>query len=382
MSPIVGAGFALGTYNFILLKKSLKNLLVATLVSLFVSTVYFFISPFKDVQSELLARTTPTIYDVLIAFFGGLVGVIATTRVEKGNPIPGVAIATALMPPLCTAGYGLAIGNLAFFLGAFYLYSINCVFICIATFVIVKYLDYPIKVQVDRKQQRRIRNLVTFLIVFMLLPSSYLAYSLYCEQQFKKHSDHFIEKEFSEKGYTLVYKKIKYREFPHKIELAFLSKRFEDMEIQQLTDKLFAYKINNTKLVFRQDSSDKLMNLKGDILNEINTNSLVINEKEARIKQLEAQIKTTNDNTDKLTKEAKALFSNLQSLSVANHTFKNSADSLLTITVVLYESSTPLSISESTKLKNWLKQRLETPNIDIYRREKIKKSIGNPLHSL
>lgn len=144
MGPIVGAGFALGTYDFVILKKSAKNLLIATVVSLLVSTIYFFISPFKDAQSELLARTSPNIYDVLIAFFGGLVGVIATTRAEKGNPIPGVAIATALMPPLCTAGYGLAMGNYTYFLGALYLYTINCFFICLATFAIVKYLQYPI----------------------------------------------------------------------------------------------------------------------------------------------------------------------------------------------------------------------------------------------
>lgn len=114
MGPIVGAGFGLGMYDFELVKKSIKNLAIATIVSLIVSTLYFYISPFKEVQSELLARTSPNIYDVLIAFFGGLVGVIAVTRVEKGNPIPGVAIATALMPPLCTAGYGLATGNYLF----------------------------------------------------------------------------------------------------------------------------------------------------------------------------------------------------------------------------------------------------------------------------
>ena len=127
MGPIVGSGFALGTFDFDLLKKALKNLLIATIASLFVSTVYFYVSPFKDVQSELLARTSPNIYDILIAFFGGLVGVIAVTRVEKGNPIPGVAIATALMPPLCTAGYGLAMGNWPFFFGALYLFFINSI---------------------------------------------------------------------------------------------------------------------------------------------------------------------------------------------------------------------------------------------------------------
>ena len=101
MGPIVASGFALGIYDFDLLKKSLWNLLIATLAGLVVSAIYFFISPFKEVQSEMLARTSPDIYDILIAFLGGLVGVIAVTRVEKGNPIPGVAIATALMPPLC-----------------------------------------------------------------------------------------------------------------------------------------------------------------------------------------------------------------------------------------------------------------------------------------
>lgn len=112
MGPILGAGFSLGIFDFELFKKSLKNLAIATVVSLLVSTLYFYLSPFKETQSELLARTSPNIYDVLIAFFGGLVGVITITRVEKGNPIPGVAIATALMPPLCTAGYGLAILNI------------------------------------------------------------------------------------------------------------------------------------------------------------------------------------------------------------------------------------------------------------------------------
>ena len=156
MGPIVGAGFALAIYDFELLKKSGKNLLIATIVSLIVATLYFYLSPFKVAQSELLARTSPNIYDVLIAFFGGLVGVIAITRVEKGNPIPGVAIATALMPPLCTAGYGLAMGNFSYFLGAFYLYTINCFFICISTFFILKYLKYkPIKTLNQRFEKHK-----------------------------------------------------------------------------------------------------------------------------------------------------------------------------------------------------------------------------------
>jgi uncharacterized hydrophobic protein (TIGR00271 family) len=152
--PDRGSRFWARRLHFDLLKRSLKNLLIATLVGLLVSTIYFYVSPFKEAQPELLSRTSPNIYDILIAFFCGLVGAIAITRVEKGNPIPGVAIATALMPPLCTAGYGLALGSYKFFFGAMYLYSINCVFICISTFFIVKYLKYPTTKQLDDKLQK------------------------------------------------------------------------------------------------------------------------------------------------------------------------------------------------------------------------------------
>ncbi len=195
-----GAGFALGTYDFELLKKSAKNLAIATAVSLLVSFLYFLLSPFKEAQSELLARTSPNIYDVLIAFFGGLVGVIAITRKEKGNPIPGVAIATALMPPLCTAGYSLAIGNISYFGGAIYLYTINCFFICISTFLIVTLLKYPKLKFVDTLREKRITRTVTALIVIMLVPSFYLAYSLLQERKFVQQANAFIENEFTDKG--------------------------------------------------------------------------------------------------------------------------------------------------------------------------------------
>jgi uncharacterized hydrophobic protein (TIGR00271 family) len=191
MGSIAGAGFALGVYDFDLLKKLLRNLAVSTVIGLVFSTMYFYISPFKDVQSELLSRTSPNIYDILIAFFAGIVGVIAVTRVEKGNPILDVAIATALMPPLCTAGFGLATANWSCFLGATYLYCINCVFMGIATFLIVKHLKYPPKKQVDQKHQKQVRYISTRLILVLLLPSAYLAYSLYIEQQLKKNVELF-----------------------------------------------------------------------------------------------------------------------------------------------------------------------------------------------
>ena len=133
MGPIMGFGLGLGIADFDLVKRSLRNYLTATLFSVVTATIYFLISPISEAQSELLARTSPTIYDVLIAFFGGLAGIVAGSTKSKGNVIPGVAIATALMPPLCTAGFGLATGNLSYFLGAFYLYFINTVFISLST---------------------------------------------------------------------------------------------------------------------------------------------------------------------------------------------------------------------------------------------------------
>ena len=266
MAPIVGAGFGLGMYDFELVKKSIKNLAIATIVGLIVSTIYFYISPFKEVQSELLARTSPNIYDILIAFFGGLVGVIAVTRVEKGNPIPGVAIATALMPPLCTAGYGLATGNYLFFGGAMYLYTINCVFICIATFIIVKFLKYPIIKQVDLKSQKRVKQAITVLIFIMIVPSIYFAYRLFDEKKYKQRTEEFINHEFPQNDYTLIYKKTSFNTTPKVIELAFLAKKFTPAEIKSLNKKLKDFDLINTKLLIKQDTFD----LKNDILNTIN----------------------------------------------------------------------------------------------------------------
>lgn len=203
----MGAGFALGTYDFPLLKKSMKNLVIATGVSLLVSALYFYFSPFKDVQSEILARTSPNIYNVLIAFFGGLIGVIAVTRVEKGNPIPGMAIANALMPPLCTAGYGIATFNLPYFAEAFYLYTINCFFICIATFFVVKYLKYPAASFKSIRYNKHIRLGITSLIFIMIIPSFYLAYTLWNEKKYTKTVEQFINTEFVSNGNMVIYKK-------------------------------------------------------------------------------------------------------------------------------------------------------------------------------
>lgn len=366
MGPIVASGFALGTYDFDLLKKALKNLLIATLASLMVSALYFYISPFKDVHSELLARTSPNIFDILIAFFGGLVGVIAVTRVEKGNPIPGVAIATALMPPLCTAGYGLATGQFQFFFGAFFLYTINCVFICIATYAIVKYLRYPARQQVDERHRMQIRYGITSLIVIMLVPSIYFAYILYKQQRYVEAVNNFINHEFVENGNTVIYKKTDLKANPKTLELAFLDRHFTAVEISRLNLKLSNYGIDNTRLYIKQDSVDNIQILRSSILNEIQHQETNMNVTEARIRNLEAEIARNAFDNNQLEREARALFPKLQRLSVANHSFSK-RDSSMVVPILVYQTGPAFAKDDQTRLHDWIRARLKLDTVVLVR---------------
>ena len=365
MGPIVGAGFALAVFDFELLKRCGKNLLIATIVSLVVSAIYFFISPFKDAQPELLARTSPTIYDVLIAFFGVFVGVIALTRVEKGNPIPGVAIATALMPPLCTAGYGLAMGNFSYFFGAFYLYSINCFFICIATYFIVRYLKYtPVQFK-NIRFEKQIRYGISFLLVLMIVPSFYLAYNLLKEKQFHDNVSKFIENEFTANGYPIIFKEIKYNTSPKKIELAFLSKRFSNEEEKQLNHRLNQYQIFNTSLIIKQGTQD----LKKEILNELGTQNKALSEKDIIINNLQNEIKEFKFDDTETYKEIGILFPEAKNVSIGKFLLFPNSDSAKIETVVLFHHQEKEEI-DTLKLKKWLIQKLSTNNIKLVELDK------------
>ncbi|MCP9768233.1 TIGR00341 family protein [Lacihabitans sp. LS3-19] len=364
MGPIVGSGFALGVFDFNLLKKSLKNLLIATLASLIVSALYFYISPFKQAQSELLSRTSPNIYDVLIAFFGGLVGVIAITRVEKGNPIPGVAIATALMPPLCTAGFGLATGNWKFFLGAMFLYSINCVFICIATFAVVKYLKYPAVEYINEKHRKQVQYGITAIILAMLIPSGYFAFSLYNEQKFRESADVFISKEFLDKGKTLIFKNTKFGAKSSTIELAFLNNEFTDNDKKVLSDKLPLYGMNNTNLIIRKNSTENLENFKNNILNEIHKTDIILDEKDKKIADLENLIKKNTFDNKQLLSEINILYPNITEIAVSNQNIAT-LDSSITSTLMIYKAKKNLNTKETETLSSWLKKRLSCQQLQI-----------------
>ncbi len=358
MGPIVGSGFALATYDFDLLKRSTKNLLIATLVGFLVSTIYFYVSPFKEVQSEILSRTSPNIYDVMIAFFGGIVGAVSITRVEKGNPIPGVAIATALMPPLCTAGFGLATFNMKFVVGALYLYSINCFFIGIATFLVIKYLKYqPIKTK-NLAFDKKVRFIISFLMLLMIIPSFYLAYSLLEEKRYSQNVEKYLQNQFLDKGYTIIYKKIDNSSDPKKIELALLSKKFDSTEIKELNSNLKDFGLQNTKLIIKQNTRD----LKQEILTELNTKNSNVTEKDLKIQTLANEIERYNLGNKNLDNEIKILFPEIDTLSfgvLSNFAIK---DSVQEKDIIMYSAEKPI---DEKKLKDWLATKMDKKDIII-----------------
>ncbi len=194
MGPIIGIGLALGTNDLDLLKSALKNLLVMVIISLLASTIYFILSPLALVNpTELEARTSPTIYDVLIALFGGFAGILENSRKERGTVLSGVAIATALMPPLCTAGYGLAHGDMHFFFGALYLFVINSVFISLATYIMVLYLKFDKVRSVSPIIAEKRRKIITGVLIVVLIPSLWSAFNLVRVNNFERNVQNFVE---------------------------------------------------------------------------------------------------------------------------------------------------------------------------------------------
>ena len=193
MGPINGVGLAMGTFDMELLRKSVRNLLLMVGISLVASTLYFLLSPLGDAQSELLARTRPTIFDVIIATFGGLAGIVAASRRDLPfTVVSGVAIATALMPPLCTAGYGIATWQLSYAVGAFYLFFINSFFIALSTFVMVRYLHFPRHRYVDPRREKIVRRVIIVLAIMVAIPSFFSAVSVIRETMFNSQVNKFV----------------------------------------------------------------------------------------------------------------------------------------------------------------------------------------------
>ena len=285
MGPIMGLWLGLGINDIALLKKAGTNFLVATGVALATSTFFFSISPINNAHSEILARISPNIYDVLIALFGGLAGMLATSSKNKGNVIPGVAIATALMLPLCTAGYGLATLQFQFFFGAFYLFIINTVFIAIATFLVVRFLKFPLKELQNAASQKMAKRVVTTIVLATLLPSIYFGYTMIQQSNFIQNASRYIEQETTLPNDYLLSKKIDAKH--RKITLVYGGKGIEEKEIKMLETKLKNFNLTNTTLEVKQGFSYIKETEENSLLNNINQASA---QKDLIIKQLQVQI--------------------------------------------------------------------------------------------
>ena len=267
MGPIMGLGLSVGIYDFEMLKKSLKNLSIAVAISVLTSTIYFFVSPLNEAKSELLARTTPTIYDVLIALFGGLAGIVASTTKEKGHVLPGVAIATALMPPLCTAGFGLATGNLFYFMGASYLFFINAVMISVSVFIMVRFFKFPHKQQVNKAQSDKVKRYISIVVFVTVMPSILFANRIVRQAIFETNAKQFVKTEFNpDKTYILDYTYTYHTTDSSEIDLVLGGEPLEDEQLMIIRKKLADYKLKYTKLNIKQglnnrnQSASKLFN--------------------------------------------------------------------------------------------------------------------------
>lgn len=287
MGPIVGAGFALGINDNKLMRKAIRNLIIAVIISVLTSTMYFLLSPLSEEKSELLARTWPTFYDVLIAFFGGATGIVASSRRERGNEVAGVAIATALMPPLCTAGFGLAHGNWKYFIGATYLFTINSVFICLSTFIFVRYLKFKKVDWIDKDKERKINKWVTIVALVVIIPSLIMAWSLMKESSFSNRASSFVKEQFNFPGTFVVAQEARYRFNKSYIKVDILGKPISDNMIIELKEKMKFYNLENSDLDVRQYVQNEN--------DSKNKNSVVDAEQlKFRLSELEEQIKETN----------------------------------------------------------------------------------------
>lgn len=286
MGPIMGVGLALGVNNFDLMKRSLKSLGLAALVGLATSTLYFWISPLSTAQSELLARTTPTIYDVLIALFGGLAGIVAQSRKDRTSTvIPGVAIATALMPPLCTAGFGLARGDMTFFIGAFYLFFINAVFIAVGTFIIVRFLNYRKVAFVDPKKELRARRYMTVIVTVTLVPSVILAYGIVQRTIFESNAKDYIDKVLVFEGSEIVSAVPTYSRDSCTIEVILMGHKVSEDAIAVARNQLVSYHLERTALIVRQAGADNTFD-SHTMQSVLRSNTQILDEKNRQIEQL------------------------------------------------------------------------------------------------
>lgn len=375
MGPIMGIGLGLGIYDFELIKKSFRNLGVATLFSVATSTLYFLISPLNEARSELLARTAPTIYDVLIAFFGGLAGIVAVTSKTKGNVIPGVAIATALMPPLCTAGYGLACGNMYYFLGAFYLYFINSVFISFATTLGVKLMHFRKKTFVDKKREKTVQRIVYAILFLTMVPSVFITYRMIQDNLFETSAAHFIRTQLDFPDTQILNRDISTKGGQKVIRVSLIGKEVPQDSIALAESLLPKYGLRNTQLVISQG-----YNATHDIdMNTLNSRMFqeIYKDNQAKLERQAVYIDSLRTQVEKyerydsigliIAPEMKVLFPSVTEVAISNQIFSNLDSMRLdTVTLAVISLKHPLKKAQKEQFEEWLKARLDVNRLRLF----------------
>ncbi len=370
MGPIMGVGYGAGINDFELIRRALKNLGIAVLISLFTSTLYFLVSPLSEAQSELLARTTPTIWDVLIALFGGLAGMVAATRKEKSNVFPGVAIATALMPPLCTAGFGLATGSAHYFFGAFYLFFINSVFIAFATLLVVAYINPPHKRFVSAELEKRVHRTILAVVLVTVLPSIYLAYGLVTSELFREKAGNFIKKEYLFANTYVAKEKIAPK--TRTIEVSLVGDSVPQDRLSAITAKLPAYGLEGVKLVTHQSAIREadVASIKSVLLKDILASTAQsVEEKNRKILELEGQLAAASAATATYQQVARELYAQYPAatkvaLAVAPE-WETDGTTHSNTAIVEVSSKRPFSKDDQGRIKSWLKVRLGVARVRL-----------------
>lgn len=364
MGPIMAIGLGIGINNVELLRKAVYNFFIATGVALTTSTIFFLISPLNEAHSEILARTSPSIYDVLIALFGGFAGIIATCVKQKGNVIPGVAIATALMPPLCTAGYGLATLQFAYFFGAFYLFIINTVFIALATFIMVRFLHFPYKQALNAKAEKRANRIMWIVVMITLLPSLYFGYDLVQQNRYSKKANNFINNEARFTNDYLLSKNIDAKD--KKITLVFGGQEITALEIEILKSHLKKYDMANTLLEVKQGFAylaDKQNKLQDDQAGQL-TLALQIKENETKILQGKLDSVTNEQVLSKqIYAELKAQYPELKSAILQSVIVLTDGPGNRQTFLVVVSVNSKTVVKAQSKIKNWLKVRLHRSDV-------------------
>lgn len=318
MGPIMGVGLALGINDFDLLKKSLRNLMLMFIVAIVTSTVYFLISPLSSNSSELLARTVPTTYDVLIALFGGLAGIVAQTRTDRNSTvIPGVAIATALIPPLCTAGFGIATGQMKFFIGAFYLFFINSVFIALATYVMVRFLRYEKKAFIDKERERNVKRTMLIITLLTFIPSVFIGFRMVRVTVFEAMADKYVAQVFAFPHTRVVECEKHYatRHDPSQIELLLVGEPLDDAVIENARVQLAHFGLEKAELIVRQANRADVL----DVASLQQSYTDLLAEKNRRIEEMNSRLERyrfTDVEVDDVSREVGAILPDIATISL------------------------------------------------------------------